>query len=84
MKNSIITVSLSALMVTTTSFTQTKDLQRNKAESCEDYYVIDKVPAFIDKPGKWCVKKNLKFTGTGNAITVTANNVTLNFGDHNL
>ena len=101
MKNSIIMVSLSALMLTGTAFTQHKDLQNNvdgktnscceklrhelcKLKPCGDQHVIDKVPAVVDKPGKWCVKKNLAFTGTGNAITVTANNVTLNFGDHNL
>ena len=55
-----------------------------KLKPCGDQYVVDKVPAVIDKPGKWCVKRNLEFTGTGNAITIAANNVTLNFGDHNL
>ena len=55
-----------------------------KLKPCGDQHVIDKVPAVVDKPGKWCVKNDLEFTGAGNAITVTANNVTLNFGDHNL
>ena len=103
MKNSIIMVSLSALMLTgATSYTQ--DLQNKKNNTggktgscceklrhelcqlkpCGDQHVIEKVPAVVDKPGKWCVKNNLEFTGTGSAITVTANNVTLNFGDHNL
>ena len=101
MKNSIFMVSLSALMLAGTTFTQHKDLQNNvdgktnscceklrhelcKLKPCGDQHVIDKVPAVIDKPGKWCVKRNLEFTGTGNAITIAANNVTLNFGDHNL
>jgi hypothetical protein len=46
--------------------------------------VIDKVPFVICKSGKWCVKKDLIYTGAKTAITIKANNVTLNFKNHNL
>lgn len=44
---------------------------------------ITKVPYVITKPGQYLIKKDLVFTAsTGNAITINANDVTLDFGGH--
>ncbi|MCE5293808.1 MAG: right-handed parallel beta-helix repeat-containing protein, partial [Chlamydiales bacterium] len=56
----------------------------DKKFACDKAHVISSVPAVIDKPGKWCVKKDLVYKGSGTAITITANNVTLNFNNHSL
>lgn len=56
----------------------------DKVIPCGEVHVIDSVPALVDQPGKWCVKEDLVYTGSGHAITVTASNVTLNFNNHSL
>lgn len=56
----------------------------SKKSCCDKVHVISCVPVVIDKPGKWCVGKDLVYTGSGAAITVAANNVTLNFHNHSL
>lgn len=44
---------------------------------------ITKVPYVITKPGHYLIKKNLFFdASTGNAITISASDVTLDFGGH--
>lgn len=55
-----------------------------KKSDCGRIHVIRKVPYTITKSGKYCVKKDLVFSGTGAAITITANNVTLNLHNHDL
>lgn len=56
----------------------------NKNIDCDEVHVISRVPAVIDRPGKWCVNEDLVYNGTGAAITITASNVTLNFHNHSL
>lgn len=51
---------------------------------CGKVHVIDHVPFTIDKDGKWCVKHDLTFSGSGAAITVAKSNVTINFNNHDL
>ena len=46
---------------------------------------IDTVPATISTQGTWCLRQDLATgIGTGNAITVTANNVTIDCNDFKL
>lgn len=59
----------------------------NKIEKkfgCDETHIICSVPTVIDRPGKWCVKEDLVYNGSGSAITITASNVTLNFHNHSL
>lgn len=51
---------------------------------CEAPFVIDAVPVELSESGKYCVTKDLLYDGTGAAITVTADNVTINFQNHSL
>ena len=51
---------------------------------CAHSIKIDHVPFVITKPGKYCVTKDLIFTGPGAAITVAVSNVTINFANHSL
>lgn len=55
-----------------------------KKEKCANPYIIDHVPVCICKPGKYCVTKELHYKGTGTAIIISANNVTLDFANHDL
>ncbi len=57
-------------------------LEENSA--CDAPHAIDTVPMTIQNPGKYCVTKDLTYSGTGPAITVVANNVTINFHNHSL
>ncbi len=52
--------------------------------ACGRTIVIDSVPFTADRSGKYCVKNDLVFAGPGNAITITANNVTINFHNNSL
>lgn len=51
---------------------------------CNPPIAITSVPVTITEPGKYCVKQDLVYNGSGAAITVTANNVTINFHNHSL
>lgn len=56
-----------------------------KAEfPCNAPIAIDHVPYTITESGKYCVTRDLVYSGTGAAITVNANNVTINFHSHSL
>lgn len=53
--------------------------------ACGTEIVIDSVPFTASTPGKYCVNNDLTLPlGGGTAITVTANNVTINFNNHSL
>ncbi|MCE5294267.1 MAG: right-handed parallel beta-helix repeat-containing protein [Chlamydiales bacterium] len=51
---------------------------------CDNVQVINNVPVIINASGKYCVTKELLYSGTGAAITVTADNVSINFHNHSL
>ncbi|MBS0634319.1 MAG: right-handed parallel beta-helix repeat-containing protein [Verrucomicrobia bacterium] len=51
---------------------------------CDASIAIDSVPLTITESGKYCVTSDLTYDGTGAAITVLANNVTINFHNHSL
>ncbi len=51
---------------------------------CGSVQAIDTVPITIQNPGKYCVTKDLTYSGIGAAITVVADNVTINFHNHSL
>jgi parallel beta-helix repeat protein len=51
---------------------------------CSPSQVIDHVPFTITEPGKYCVKSDLVYNGSGAAITVSADNVAINFFNHSL
>lgn len=51
---------------------------------CDKTRVISRVPVTISRSGKYCVNRDLTYTGTGAAITVVADNVTINFANHSL
>ena len=64
--------------------TSSSSCPKKSENECGPIHVIRKVPITIRKSGKYCVKKDLIFDGPGVAITVTANNVTINFNNHSL
>jgi parallel beta-helix repeat protein len=52
-------------------------------DSCTGF--VDSVPATITTPGVWCLRKDLGTSVTsGNAVTIAANNVTLDCNDFKL
>ena len=52
-------------------------------DSCTGY--VDSLPATLSTPGVWCLRKDLATAvSSGNAITVTVNNVTLDCNDFKL
>lgn len=51
---------------------------------CDAPRPIHCVPFCIEKPGKYCVTRDLCYYGHGAAILVKANNVTINFANHDL
>ncbi|MBS0636626.1 MAG: right-handed parallel beta-helix repeat-containing protein [Verrucomicrobia bacterium] len=59
-----------------------RDLQQDFA--CDSPIPISVVPFTITEPGKYCVTKNLVYNGDLAAITVHADNVTINFHNHSL
>lgn len=58
--------------------------QKNHQGDCARQFKICEVPVVIDQPGKWFVCEDLCYDGTGTAILITANNVTLDFLNHDL
>lgn len=46
--------------------------------------IINRLPYTVSEPGTYTVLRNLTYNGTGPAITVTANNVSINFQNHTL
>ncbi len=54
------------------------------AFTCDDVHPINQVPILINQPGKYCVIKDLVYPGTDAAITVVADNVSINFHNHDL
>lgn len=57
--------------------------RRNRRE-CDRTHVISRVPYTITESGKYCIRRDLTYTGTGSAIIVEADNVTINFANHSL
>lgn len=51
---------------------------------CNAPIAINYVPFVINEPGKYCVTKDLVYSGSAAAITVNASNVTINFHNHSL
>ena len=51
---------------------------------CGNVIPIFQVPVVISQSGKYCVTADLVYPGTGAAITVLADNVTINFHNHDL
>ncbi len=51
---------------------------------CDATMAISEVPVVISQPGKYCVTQDLVYNGSLAAITVTANNVSINFYNHSL
>ncbi len=69
------------------------DIKRDLAEiltfletqfPCSNEMAISNVPIIITAPGKYCVTRDLTYNGPGTAITVTADNVSINFENHSL
>ncbi len=58
--------------------------QINKEFPCDMVMPIDEVPIVISQSGKYCVTTDLTYTGPGAAIQVSANDVTINFHEHDL
>lgn len=58
--------------------------KKGHREDCARTFKICEVPVIIDQPGKWFVCKDLTYNGTGTAILITANNVTLDLLNHDL
>ncbi len=56
----------------------------NTSLPCDMTQVIDHVPIVISKSGKYCVIKDLVYNGSDAAITVTADNVSINFHNNSL
>lgn len=56
----------------------------NSQMACDDVMVINSVPTVISASGKYCVTKDLVYNGPNTAITVTADNVSINFHNHSL
>ncbi|MBS0635160.1 MAG: right-handed parallel beta-helix repeat-containing protein [Verrucomicrobia bacterium] len=46
--------------------------------------IVNQLPCTIDQPGNYTVLRNLRYSGDGAAITVTSNNVSINFLNHTL
>ena len=59
-------------------------LQAKDCKTCCPPTRICHVPYKIEKSGKYCVNKDLVYTGHGRAIEVNADNVTIHFNNHNL
>lgn len=55
-----------------------------RCHTCRPPTVICSVPYRITESGKYCVDKDLVYTGSGAAIEVLANNVSINFNNHSL
>ena len=47
-------------------------------------FIVNQVPFTITQPGKYSVGQNLVYSGSGAAITVAADNVSINFRNHSL
>ncbi len=58
--------------------------KKHKKNRCCSSKFINKVPVVIDEPGKYCVPRKLVYDGNDKAIIVTADNVTINFFNHDL
>lgn len=58
--------------------------KNRRHRECDRVHVISRVPYTITESGKYCVRRDLTYTGTGNAIIVEADNVTINFANHSL
>ncbi len=56
----------------------------NATSPCSQVQVIDMVPFVITTSGKYCVTKDLVYNGAGAAITVQADDVSINFHNHSL
>ncbi len=54
------------------------------ATVCDSTKVIDMVPTVITASGKYCVTKDLVYNGSAAAITVHADDVSINFHNHSL
>lgn len=59
-------------------------VEKDKCKECDKPKVIHKVPVIISKPGKYCVTEELLYKGSETAITIAANNVTLDLAHHDL
>lgn len=55
-----------------------------RKQGCKAPTRIRKVPCSITKPGKYCVDRDLQYNGSGVAIEVAADNVSINFYNHSL
>jgi hypothetical protein len=59
-------------------------LSHERCNACAAPTVISKVPFVIEKSGKYCVKRDLEYTGADVAIVVNVSNVSINFNNHSL
>ncbi len=58
--------------------------KNRRHRECDRVRVISRVPYTITRSGKYCVQRDLTYTGTESAIIVDADNVTINFANHSL
>ncbi len=58
--------------------------QKRHRRGCDEVRTIRRVPITITRSGKYCVTRDLTYDGAGAAITIAADNVTINFANHNL
>lgn len=63
---------------------ESKQARCGRKRKCDKTRVISRVPVTISKSGKYCVNRDLTYTGSGAAIVVEADNVTINFANHSL
>lgn len=52
--------------------------------TCGTVTPINQVPVTITQSGKYCISRDLTYTGSGAAITIAASNVTINFENQSL
>ncbi len=64
-------------------YTQLQDLIYESLP-IDDNFVVSKLPCTISQAGKYSILQNLTYSGTGPAITVSADNVSINFHNNSL
>ncbi len=64
-------------------YTQLQDLIYESLP-IDQTFVINQLPCSITQPGKYSVMQNLSYSGTGPAIQVSADNVSINFHNYSL
>lgn len=64
-------------------FSQVKDLL-DESLPIDTLFIVDSLPINLSQPGKYTVLQDLTYSGSGPAITVSGNNISINFHNHSL